>query len=214
MSATHSLTVTQSDWQLTLAYGAGPSLASSINAATQKATPVAADRFGITDSAASFAFKYTTLQNVYDVLASYTLTFTNKTLTSPTINGGTIATATLTSPTISGATLTTSTLTSPTINGAKSPTTSVTATTHTHAVTENMLLVDDDTAGAIVTVNLIAAATAGDGYELTIKKLGTTANVVIDGNGSETIDGELTATLTTQYESITIKTNGTNWFIK
>jgi hypothetical protein len=62
-----------------------------------------------------------------------------------------------------------------------------------------------------ITINL-PAASAGQRFE--IKKIDASANAVtIDGNASETIDGALTATLTTQYESITIVSDGTNWFI-
>jgi hypothetical protein len=37
--------------------------------------------------------------------------------------------------------------------------------------------------------------------------------VIIDGAGAETIDGGLTATLTTQFESLTIISDGSNWHI-
>ena len=88
--------------------------------------------------------------------------------------------------------------------------TTVTATSYT-AANEHVILVDDDTAAAAVTVTLPAAAPANTMYH--IKKLGTTANVIIDGNASETIDGALTATLTIQYESIMLVSNGTFWSI-
>lgn len=84
-------------------------------------------------------------------------------------------------------------------------------TTHTAAI-EDAVLVDDDTAGGAVTVNLpLAAANGGKLYH--IKKLGTTGSVTVDGNGSETIDGSLTFTLTAQYQAITIVTDGSNWHI-
>lgn len=73
-----------------------------------------------------------------------------------------------------------------------------------------VILVDDDTAGSTVTVTLPAAAS---GRHYHIKKLGTTANVVVDGNGSETIDGALTATLTTQFEAIHVISDASNWHI-
>lgn len=89
--------------------------------------------------------------------------------------------------------------------------TTVTTTSHT-AANEHVILVDDDTAGAAVTVTL-PAASGNSGLQYVIKKIGSTANVVIDGNGSETIDGATTATLTTQYEVMTVICNGTAWFI-
>ena len=77
---------------------------------------------------------------------------------------------------------------------------------------EHTIIADDDTAGSTVTLTL-PAASGIDGRIYVIKKIGTTANVVIDGNAAETIDGALTATLTTQYESITIQCDGTSWWI-
>lgn len=68
-----------------------------------------------------------------------------------------------------------------------------------------------DASGGNSTVNLPAASANA---QITIKKTDATANTVtIDGNGAETIDGGLTAVLTTQYESITLISDGSNWFI-
>lgn len=89
--------------------------------------------------------------------------------------------------------------------------TTVIATSKTMA-DEDAFLVDDDTAGGVVTITLPAAATAKK-YPRYIKKLGTTANVIIDANAAETIDGALTATLTTQYEALMLLTDGSNWHI-
>lgn len=88
----------------------------------------------------------------------------------------------------------------------------VTATSATLGIDDYIMLIDDDTAGSTVTITLpVAAPQTGRVYH--IKKLGTTANVIIDGNASETIDGGLTATLTIQYESIQIVSDGSNWSI-
>ena len=88
----------------------------------------------------------------------------------------------------------------------------VTATSATLGVDDYVILVDDDTAGSTVTITLPAAAShAGRVYH--IKKLGTTANVVIDGNASETIDGATTHTLSIQYDSRQIVCDGSNWSI-
>ena len=88
--------------------------------------------------------------------------------------------------------------------------TTVITTTHT-AGAEHIILVDDDTAAATVTVTLPPVATANTIYH--IKKLGTTAAVIIDGDTAETIDGSLTITLTAQYESVMLVSNGTFWSI-
>ena len=92
-------------------------------------------------------------------------------------------------------------------------TTSVTSTTYTANATDSTIIVHDDTAGAVVTITLPPAATVGDGFALVILKKDSTAHVVIDGNGSETINGSATQQLTGQHESIKIITNGIEWFI-
>jgi len=70
-----------------------------------------------------------------------------------------------------------------------------------------------DATSATVTVNLPAAATNA-GRALIIKKIDVTANtVVIDGDGSETIDDATTQTLTTQYEVLSIVCDGAEWWI-
>lgn len=93
--------------------------------------------------------------------------------------------------------------------GDLAPTT-VTGTSYTVLVTERTILVDDDTAGAAVTINL-PAGTAGKRFW--IKKLGTTGSVTVDGNGTENIDNSLTVVLNTQYESIMIESDGSDWWI-
>ena len=90
-------------------------------------------------------------------------------------------------------------------------TTSVEATSYTVIDSDKTLLVDDDTAGGAVTITLPAAGAAVD-RKLEIKKLGTTGSVTIDADGSETIDGALTVVLTAQYESTTIRSDGSAWF--
>jgi hypothetical protein len=62
-----------------------------------------------------------------------------------------------------------------------------------------------------ITVNLDAA---NAGIQYTIKKTDASANAVtIDGFGAETIDGAATKVINTQYESVTIVSDGSNWFI-
>ncbi len=71
----------------------------------------------------------------------------------------------------------------------------------------------DATSGAI-TIALLAAATAGDGFQIAIKKTDSSGNAVtIDGNGSETIDGALTIALNNQNEVAVLISNGTSWNI-
>lgn len=87
----------------------------------------------------------------------------------------------------------------------------VTGTSFT-VVDHDVILVDDDTAGSTVTITLPAAATAKQ-YPRYIKKLGTTANVVIDANGAETIDDELTITIVMEKACIMLIPDGSNWHI-
>lgn len=70
----------------------------------------------------------------------------------------------------------------------------------------------DATSGSI-TITLPAVSTIS-GRMYVIKKIDATANTVtIDGNSSETIDGATTLVLTTQWETKTIQSNGSAWFV-
>ena len=66
---------------------------------------------------------------------------------------------------------------------------------------------------ADINVNLPAASTAGDGYKYNIKNLASGFTLTIDPNSTETIDGATTFAISTQYQSITIVSDGSNWFI-
>jgi len=71
----------------------------------------------------------------------------------------------------------------------------------------------DCTAGNII-INLPASSTLRDGQEYWIKKTDVSANTVtINRNGAETIDGAVSKLLDTQYESLTIYTDGSNFFV-
>jgi hypothetical protein len=69
-----------------------------------------------------------------------------------------------------------------------------------------------DATGGAFTVNLPAAS--GVVQSISIKKTDASVNAVtIDGNASETIDGATTRLLSTQYEAVTLWSNGTNWMV-
>ena len=87
----------------------------------------------------------------------------------------------------------------------------VTTTSYTATVAE-YILVDDDSAGSAVTITLPAAADHTDRV-YSIKKLGTTAEVIIDGNASETIDGATTLTVWNQYDAPRLYCDGSVWHI-
>lgn len=89
-------------------------------------------------------------------------------------------------------------------------TTSVVVTTYTALVTDSVLLCDNS---AGVTITLMAAATAGDGFEISIKNAGAEGTVTIDASGSETIDGDLETIILAQYDSLALVCDGSNWHI-
>lgn len=75
-------------------------------------------------------------------------------------------------------------------------------------------LIRADATSGTLTVTLLAAATAGDGFMLAVKKVDSSGNaVIIDGNSSETIDGATTLSLTSQYEVAVLISNGTSWSV-
>lgn len=77
----------------------------------------------------------------------------------------------------------------------------------------NQLIPVDATSGNF-TVDLIAAATAGNGFMLSVKKIDSSSNTVtIDGNGSETIDGSTTFVLTAENNFVLLVCDGSNWQI-
>lgn len=88
-------------------------------------------------------------------------------------------------------------------------------TTYSVAVTDgdDVLILADATAGAM-SINLYAVS-GQSGKRVTVIKTDTSANAVtIDGSGAETINGLTTYVITGQYQSATVETNGTAWFIR
>lgn len=91
--------------------------------------------------------------------------------------------------------------------GFGSTVTSITTTTTITTAHKNNLLLTTSSP----TLNLLSAATAGDGFVFIVRNndAGTTT---IDPNGSETIDGSATMTLSND-EWVTVLSDGTNWEI-
>jgi hypothetical protein len=74
---------------------------------------------------------------------------------------------------------------------------------------------DDDVIlcnAAALTITL-PASSGNTGQTYYIKNIHATGVATIDANGSETIDGALKKYITTQYESLTIVCDGSNWHI-
>lgn len=88
---------------------------------------------------------------------------------------------------------------------------SVSTTPITLNLADNVLLCDATSAS--ITVNLPSAGgIAGKRYA--VKKTDASANTVtLDGAGAETIDGAATKVLSSQYASVEIVSNGSNWMI-
>lgn len=75
------------------------------------------------------------------------------------------------------------------------------------------ILVSCSTANITITLPSVSDAKTV-GMKLTIKKIDSTGfSVIIDGAGSETIDGQLTKELLSQYQSIQIHANSTGWWV-
>jgi len=94
-----------------------------------------------------------------------------------------------------------------------SPTTVANSVSYTEAGTTGFKTsLCDATGGAIVvTLPLVASAT---GLIYTVKKIDSSANTVtLDGNGVETIDGVTTQVISAQYDSLTITSDGSTWWI-
>ena len=66
---------------------------------------------------------------------------------------------------------------------------------------------------ADTTVNLAPASTCGSGFKYQIKNMASAYTLTIDPDSTETIDGSVTFILDIQYSSVTIVTDGSNWFI-
>ena len=86
----------------------------------------------------------------------------------------------------------------------------VTATTNVNPLDG---IIRADATSAAITLTLETAAGC-DGRLHHIKKIDSSSNAItIDGNGSETIDGASTYTLSAQYDHVLLISNGTNWDI-
>lgn len=74
------------------------------------------------------------------------------------------------------------------------------------------LILADATAGAL-TVTLPSAANR-KGHEVVVKRMNSGTNAVtVTAASGETIDGAATRALATQYDSLTLVSDGTNWVI-
>ena len=87
-------------------------------------------------------------------------------------------------------------------------------TAYTVVATDHNTLLQVNATASAVTVTLLAASSAGDGFKVGVKRLNTTNNVTVDGNSSETIDGSVTSALTTINEIEWYVCDGSKWHIE
>lgn len=93
------------------------------------------------------------------------------------------------------------------------PRTNVVAKTSAYTASSTDHTILGNATSAAFTVTLPAAGTCTQ-VTLVIKKTDASANAVtVDGSGSETIDGALTYALSTQYQFVTVQSDGSNWQI-
>lgn len=86
-----------------------------------------------------------------------------------------------------------------------------TGTTYTITSTDTVVIADATSNN--VTVTLPTASTV-TGYRYYVKRKDGTANTVsVARSGSDTIDGATSQTLTAQYTSVTVVSDGSNWYI-
>jgi len=100
------------------------------------------------------------------------------------------------------------------LSGARKSVLLVSDLTATLTLTDEIVLVDDSAPEEPDTVTItLPSAEDAQGKVYTIKKIGGDEDVEIEGDDSETIDGATTFTLALQYDTVTLVSNGTEWFI-
>ena len=87
-------------------------------------------------------------------------------------------------------------------------------TAYTVVATDHNTLLQVNATASAVTVTLLAAATAGDGFRVGVKRINSATDVTVDGNSSETIDGSTTSVLKSLNQSEWYVCDGSNWHIE
>ena len=85
------------------------------------------------------------------------------------------------------------------------------STTYSETATSGTKIIKADTSGGAFTITLPTAVS--NKATIVIKKLAGSATLTIDGAGTETIDGGLTASIIKVYESVTLISDNSNWQI-
>jgi hypothetical protein len=79
--------------------------------------------------------------------------------------------------------------------------------------TDNEYTIEVETGATDKTITLPTAADNQNRILNIVKKDSGAGYVIVDGEGAETINGSATQIITTQYTSITVQSNGTEWRI-
>ena len=87
------------------------------------------------------------------------------------------------------------------------------AAAYATVLTDHCKLIQFDCSASAQTCSLLAAATAGDGYKVAIKRAKGANIVLIDGNSAETINGSSTKSLTASGQIVTLISDGSNYHI-
>ena len=96
--------------------------------------------------------------------------------------------------------------------GATYPTSTPTLTGATGLTLSNAVIFANCTTGSFI-ITLPPVSTSTNSM-ITIKKIDSTANTVtVKGNAAELIDNSNTQIISTQWVSITVVCNGSNWYI-
>jgi hypothetical protein len=82
-----------------------------------------------------------------------------------------------------------------------------------YSVTTSDAVIFADAASGNVTITLPAAAAGNHGFKFYIKRIDSASNTVTVDTAGGNIDGAASHTLPLQYQSITVVSNGSNWFI-
>jgi hypothetical protein len=99
-----------------------------------------------------------------------------------------------------------------TVPGSNTP--NLVGNSYTIVQTDYLVLIDDDDADVSGTV-VVALPTVASSIRRTlfIKKIGTSYDVQLDGNGAETIDEQATVNISGQYDCVCVFCDGTEWWI-
>jgi hypothetical protein len=83
-------------------------------------------------------------------------------------------------------------------------------TTYTAAAADDTILANASGGGFTITLHVTGIPT---GKIYTIKKTDSSANIITLSPASGTIDGQSTVGISTQYQSLDVQFDGTNWWI-